>query len=411
MNKIKELRQKRAGLFEQAKAILAKGDTMTAEDQGQYDGLMGEIDALKAQIDRLERAEQMEAEMAASLDQRAQVEGVSTDEAGDKKAKEDRAFTNFLRVGLNELNAEDKAIMQARFKRDPKSAQSTTTTAGGYLVPEGFYGILTDAMLQFNGVRGAATILRTASGNDIPMPTVNETSVKGALLGENSNTTEQAVTFGQTVLGAYKYTSKIVLVSLELLQDSAFDLNAWIARALGERIGRITADHFTTGTGSGQPNGIVTAATLGKTGASGQTTSIIYADLVDLMHSVDPAYRTMPGCGWMMPDTMLKALRKLVDGESRPLWQPGLVAGEPDTILGKPYFINQSMAAPGAGAKTLLFGNLASYFVRDVMDVMVLRLVERYAEYGQVGFLAFSRHDGELLDAGTHPVKYYAHPS
>jgi HK97 family phage major capsid protein len=121
------------------------------------------------------------------------------------------------------------------------------------------------------------------------------------------------------------------------------------------------------------------------------------------MHSVDPEYRALPGCGWMMPDAMLKTMRKLVDGESRPLWQPGLVAGEPDTILGKPYFINQSMASPAAGAKTLLFGNLASYFVRDVMDVMVLRLVERYAEYGQVGFLAFSRHDGDLLDAGTHP--------
>jgi HK97 family phage major capsid protein len=265
MNKIKELRQKRAGLFEQAKAILAKGDTMSAEDQGQYEALMGEIDALKAQIDRLERAEQMEAEMAASLDQRADTDGISVDEAADKKAKEDKAFTNFLRVGMNDLNPEDKAIMQARFKRDPQAAQSTTTTAGGYLVPQGFYNTLTEAMLQFNGVRGAATILRTATGNDIPMPTVNETAVKGAILGENSNTSEQAVTFGQTVLGAYKYTSKIVLVSLELLQDSAFDLNAWIANALGQRIGRITADHFTTGTGSGQPNGIVTAATLGKT--------------------------------------------------------------------------------------------------------------------------------------------------
>lgn len=411
MSKITELRQKRAGLFEQAKAILAKGDTMSAEDKSAYDGLMGEIDALKDQVDRLERADQLEAEMAASIERKAEADGVSVDESADRKAKEEQAFTNFLRVGMADLSQDDRAIMQARFKRDPQAAQSTSTTSGGYLVPEGFYNTLTEAMLQVNGVRPAATVLRTATGNDLPMPTVNETTIKGAILSENSNTSEQAVTFGQTTLGAYKYTSKIVLVSLELLQDSAFDLNAWIAGALGKRIGRITADHFTTGTGSGQPNGIVTAATLGKTGASGQTTSIIYADLVDLMHSVDPEYRNLPGCAWMMPDTMLKALRKLVDGESRPLWQPGLVAGEPDTILGKPYFINQSMATPAASAKSLLFGNLQSYFIRDVMDVMVLRLVERYAEYGQVGFLAFSRHDADLLDAGTHPVKYYQHPA
>ncbi len=411
MKKSNELRQERAGLFEQAKAILEM-EKPTSEDIAKHDALMKQVDDLKAQIDRIENAEKMEAEIAASIDQRAQRDGTSADQAHDASKKEAEAFTAFLRHGFSGLDDEQKAIMKARFKNDPKAAQSVgTPSGGGYLVPEGFYGTMTEALLDFNAVRGACTIMRTASGNDIPMPTDNDTGNKGALLGENSNTTEQAITFGSLTLGAYKYTSKIVLVSLELLQDSAFDLNAYIARKLGERIGRVTSDHFTTGTGSGQPKGIVSAATLGKTGASGQTSSIIYADLVDLFHSVDPSYRNMPGAGWMMPDTMLKSLRKLVDGESRPIWQPGLVAGEPDTILGKPYFINQSMDAPAASKKTLLFGDLKSYIVRDVMDVMVLRLVERYAEYGQVGFLAFSRHDGQLLDAGTHPVKYYAHPA
>jgi HK97 family phage major capsid protein len=408
----KELRQKRAGLFEQAKAILADKETLTAEEQSQYDGLMSEIDDLKAQVDRIERSEQMEAEMAADMDRRADINGTSPGEETDKAKAEQEAFTAYLKNGISNLNPEHREIMQAKFKRDPQGAQGVGSgSTGGYLVPEGFYATMTEALLDYNAVRQACTILPTATGNDLPMPTVNDTSNKGALLGENTDTSENALTFGQKTLKAYKYTSKIVLVSLELLQDSAFDINAFLSRKLGERIGRITADHMTTGTGSGQPNGIVTAAALGKTGASGQTSTIIYDDLVDLMHSVDPAYRTMPGCGWMMPDTMLKTLRKLKDGESRPIWQPGVAAGEPDNILGKPYYINQSMADPEAEAKTLLFGDLKSYFVRDVMDVMVLRLVERYAEYGQVGFLAFSRHDGELLDAGTNPVKYYAHPA
>lgn len=409
MNKIKELRQKRAGLFEQAKAILAKGDTMSAEDQGQYEALMGEIDALKAQIDRLERAEQLEAEMAASLDQRAEVNGVSGDEQADQEQRVSRAFSNYLRMGLSDMSAEDREIMAAR-RRDFQNAQSTTTTAGGYLVPEGFYGTLMDAMLAFGGMRRASDILTTATGNDLPIPTSNDTSNKGEIVSENSQQThEQDITFGQVVLNSYLYSSKIIRVSIQLMQDSAFDLNTFLAKKMGERIGRITNDHFTTGTGSGQPNGIVTAATLGKTGASGQTTSIIYADLVDLLHSVDPSYRDMPGAGWMMPDAMLKTMRKLVDGESRPLWQPGLAVGAPDTILDKPYIINQSMASPAAGAKTLLFGDLKKYMIRDVLGVTVMRLTERYADYHQVGFLAFSRHDGDLLDAGTHPVKYYQH--
>lgn len=412
MSKSIELRQKRAGLVKQAQDILSDKDTLNAEEQLQFDGYMKEVDELKAQIDRIEQADQLEAEMAAEMDQRADANGTSVGQEVDRAHAESEAFTAYLKNGFGGLNADQREVMKSRFKNDPQAAQGGGSGgAGGYLVPEGFYGKLTEAMLDFNGVRQACTILPTKTGNDLPMPTDNDTGNKGALLAENTAASEQDLTFGQKTLGAYKYTSKVVRVSMELMQDSAFDINAYLSRKLGERIGRITADHFTTGTGSGQPNGIVTAATLGKTGASGQTTTIIYDDLVDLMHSVDPAYRTLPGCGWMMPDSMLKTVRKLKDGDSRPLWQPGVAAGEPDSILGKSYFINQSMAAPAASAKTLLFGDLKSYIVRDVKDVMVMRLVERYAEYGQVGFLAFSRHDGELLDAGTHPVKYYAHPA
>jgi HK97 family phage major capsid protein len=150
----------------------------------------------------------------------------------------------------------------------------------------------------------------------------------------------------------------------------------------------------------------VTASTLGKTGANGQTTSVTYADLVDLMHSVDPAYRG--NAVWMLHDSTLKAIKKLVDSQGRPLWSAGLASGDPDTILGSRFVVNQSMPVMAASAKSILYGDCSKYLIRDVSDIQLVRLNERYGEYHQVGFLAFYRGDGDLLDAGTNPVKHYA---
>jgi HK97 family phage major capsid protein len=180
----------------------------------------------------------------------------------------------------------------------------------------------------------------------------------------------------------------------------------FLGSALGTRIGRITNRDFTLGTGSANPNGIVNAATLGKTGATGQQASVIYGDLVDLEHSVDPAYRA--GARFMMHDQSLKVIKKLVDSQGRPLWMPGLVGGAPDTILGYPFTINQDLATMATSAKSILFGDFSKYIIRDVAEVSVLRLDERFAEFHQVAFLAFARVDGDLLDAGTNPVKWYA---
>ena len=197
-----------------------------------------------------------------------------------------------------------------------------------------------------------------------------------------------------------------MLVSLQLLQDSAFDLNSFLVDKLGTRIARITNRHFTVGTGSGQPNGLVTASTTGQTGASGQTASIIYDDLVELEHSVDPAYRAK--AKFMFHDQTLKTLKKLKDGYGRPLWLPGIAVKEPDTINGYGYAVNQHMPTMAADAKSVVFGDLKSYFIRRVNNPIVMRLAERYADAGQVGFIVWQRFDGTLVDAGTHPVKAYA---
>ena len=281
-----------------------------------------------------------------------------------------------------------------------------TDAAGDYTVPTGFWNSLIESRLAWGGMRQARTfVFQTASGNDLPIPTVNDTGNVGAIIAENTEDAEQDVTFGQVTLNAYKYTSKFVKVSFELLQDSAFDIGAFLGRALGTRLGRIENTHFTTGTGTGQPNGVVTASSAGKTAAS--ATAITYAEVIDLEHSVDPAYRL--GGEFMFNDSTLAALKKLTVGSSdaRPLWAPGMAVGQPNTIDGVPYVINQDMASITNSAKVMLFGDFSQYYIRDVGSLRIKRLDERYAEFDQVAFVALMRVDADLIDAGTDPIKHY----
>ena len=286
-------------------------------------------------------------------------------------------------------------------------AQSTTTT-GGYTVADEMMRALEVALLAFGGMRSVATILRTSTGGPLPIPTTNDTSNKGEIIGENTTSNELEMTFGQLVLDAWKYSSKYILASMEFLQDTSINVGEFIGSALANRIGRIQNDHFTTGTGS-QPNGIVTAATSSGVTLSGQTTCS-YDNLVDIEHSVDPAYRV--NGRWMFHDGGLKMIKKVKilqysgDTGGAPIWMPGLTTGQPNTINGYAYVINQSMATPATTAKSILFGDFSKYLIRDVREVELRRLDELYAVLGQTAFLAFARADGDLLDAGTRPVKY-----
>ena len=208
--------------------------------------------------------------------------------------------------------------------------------------------------------------------------------------------------FGELVLGAYKYTSKIIRVSVELLQDSAFNMEQYIGGKFGERLGRATAAHYATGTGTGQPNGLMTAATAGVTAAS--ATAITYLEMLDLKHSVDPAYRVSPM--WLFNDSTLKALKQLVDLDGRPLWSPAIAADAPATFDGDPYQIDQGIDSIATGNRTVAYGDMSKYLIRDVLGMQMVTLRERYADFHQAGFIAFMRTDADLLDAGTNPIKY-----
>jgi HK97 family phage major capsid protein len=294
---------------------------------------------------------------------------------------------------------------QARCRREREHRATNivgTPALGGDLVPDEMMMPLERALLTFGGMRQVATIISTSTGASLPMPTSNDTTVSGEIIDEDAEVNEQAIAFGQVTLGAFKYSSKMIPVSVELMQDSATNMSALIGAVVGERIGRIQNLHFTTGAGTTLPRGILLDSV-----ASGVTTAssaaVAYADLVTLKHSVDPAYRQ--GATWLMNDGMIALLTKLVDGDLRPLWVPSLVAGAPDMLLGHPIQINQSMPT-GAGAKAIAFGQLSKYYIRDVLGITLLRLDERFAEFHRIAFLAFSRADGRLLDAGTNPVKH-----
>ena len=408
---IKELREQRAKLVSDARAMFdtIKSDTPAAEAkeiEAKFDAAMAEADTLKARIEREERLEASEKHLAERQEITARLRNVSVDQVDADEKAQARAFSNYLRVGMSGLSAEDRELAMPRFQ----NAQGVGTgSGGGYTVPQGFYDELQDAQKAYGGMMepGVAFVCDTSTGNPLPIPTDNDTTNSGAILTENTQVGTQDITFGSINLGAYTYTSKLVLVSNQLLQDSAFNLDSFLAGKLGTRIARAINTHFTVGTGSGQPNGVITAATAGPVGAAGETTSLVFDDLINLEHSVDPAYRK--NARFMFADDTLKAIKKLKDNQGRYIWDPGLtVAKEPATINSYQYTVNQDMPVMAANAKSVAFGDFSKYFIRRIVGTQVLRLTERYADYNQTGFVAFQRWDGNLIDAGTHPIKYFA---
>ncbi len=412
----KELREKRGKIVEDARALIDSIDDNIAggelkEIDARFDAMMAEADQLLAKIQRTERLEDAEKTLEERLEIRAELTQQPVAVVADEDARYSEVFAKFMKFGMTQLEPDEASLMRSKYESFRGQQATTPGTAGGYTIPEGFRTDIEVALKAFGGMRATSRIIVTDSGNNLPWPTNNDTANKAVIVGENTLIVDQDMTFGQVVFVAYKYSSKFVKVSLELLQDERVGLQSLIAEQLAMRIFRGTNEHFTTGDNTGKPQGIVTASVQGHVGAAGQTTSVIYEDLVDLEHSVDPAYRTAPGAGFMMHDTTLRALKKLKDQDGRPLWLPGIAVREPDTILGYTYTINQDMPVMAANAKSILFGNLALYVIRDVADIMLVRLDERFAELGQVAFVTLSRHDGRMLDAGTNPVKHYANPA
>lgn len=408
---IAEAKQERYRLWEQAKALNEKAAAekreLTTEEKQSWDKMDADLTRMTETIQRQERllAVKDAQQTAESTRDGVKPQGNTQQNEGAPDEEYNKAFRSWLIGGNESLLPEQRAAMQKRFVTpDTRNLGVGSGAIGGFLVPQGFYDEIDAALRAYGGIRNSrAKILPTASGLALPIPTTDDTSNVGVIVAENTQITDLATTYGQRLLGAHMYSSRIVRVSLQLLQDSAFNIQTHLAGILGERIARITNAHFTIGTGSGQPQGVNTAATTGITATAGSATTITYPNIVAMQHSLDPAYRT--SAEWMFHDTTLRALKQMVDGQQRPLWLPGLATREPDTILGHRYVINQDMPVMAANARSILFGDFSRFFVRDVQDMQIMRLTERYADFLQVGFLAFSRHDCVLTD--TAAVRVY----
>lgn len=462
MEQLKKLAEERAALVEEIRAL-------APEDQAQLDTLVARVDELDTKVAEIEAAIEADpaedvapaagdpqmnsapkaAEVRAKLDQSGEritkllesIEKATTKRSqspmsapnyvkdlADRKWNSDRKLAMrgwFLQgsgratdehrqaaqsVGVN-LNSRDFNIRL--FDTQPRSAAECeqrgtatlvagTGSLGGYSVPTTLVEKIEKALLYFNPLRQVSKVLRTETGETLNIPFNDDTSNKGELLAEGSAVTVLDTSFSQIALGAYTMNSKVLKLSWQLLEDNAVDLESYVGDLLGERLGRIMADYCATGTGSSQPAGVASASA-GKTTAS--ATAITAAEILDLIHSVDFAYRQSPGAALMMHDSVWLYVRKLLDGQNRPLFTDGTRTDKAfsPTVYGFPVIINNSLnSAITTGLKTMVFGDFSNYFlIRDVANIRLQRLDELYAANGAVGFMAWARTDSKILHSGA----------
>lgn len=431
--KAKELRNKAKQNQSRMQEILeGSAEKMTPDMEKEFDALDIDAEAWIRQADKIEKMEMREIVDGDNTDIEPIVKKKKTvnDLSTEERAKaEDLAMRSYLKTGS--VPKELETLMPAtKAEDDDKNyinksladlgmetrAQSVTTTGGGYLIPRGFQSELERAILAYGGMWQSSRILKTTMGNVLDWPTVNDTANKAYLLSISTSAATSAVdvVFGTTPFEAYKYTSGLIQVPTELLEDSEFDVPSLMVSLLAERIWRGTNEAFTTADGSSKPEGIIHAgnAVYGCSSADDQT--LAYNDFVNLEHSVDPGYRNRPGTAFMFHDTVLREAKKIKDTANQPVWSPGLMSlGAPSTLFGYKYIINQDMpifwaanATDNDGDISAIFGDLQKYIIRQVRNMRIVRLNERYGELDQVAFAVFLRVDGDLLDAGTHPVKY-----
>ena len=380
---IKEMIEKRAKVWETAKNFVDthenENGVLSAEDNATYSRMEQEIENLTAVIDRQQRAEAREAEFNKPVNMPLTGRPARQD-VEEKTGRASNAYKEDFGAHL-------------RGKRLVHNVLSEGVQAdGGYLVPEEFERQIVMGLDEANVVRGLAKVITTSAERKIP---VAATHSEAKWTAENGAYTESDDTFGQVQLDAHK-VGTIIKVSEELLNDAAFDLEGYIREEFVRRIGDKEEEAFLTGNGTGKPTGILNATGGGQVGVTTASATAITADeLIDLYYSLKAPYRKK--AIWVLNDTTVKAIRKLKDSTGNYLLQPALKEGEVSTILGRPYFTTAYAPEIAAGAKTVIFGDLSYYWIGDRQGISFKRLNERYADNGQIGFLAFKRLDGKTV--------------
>jgi HK97 family phage major capsid protein len=401
-----ELRAKQHALLVDAEQVRSEiNDETPAERvkelEDRFDTIMAEHDGLNERIEREERLERARDE-AERREEEARKKRPNSDGSANggnpSEITPEAAFRSYLRCGNSGLTPEERSALREL------RAQSTTSTEGGYTIPTDLAQELVRSMKAWGPMLdpGITREIVTGAGNTILWPTVNDTSNVGVRLAENTAATSEGdVVFGQKQLDAYKYSSGPIKVSSELLQDSDFDIAGLLNSLMSERIARKVNTDLTTGDGSGDPNGIVTATTSGLTAAG--TADVTPDELIRLYHSIDPAYRGSSSFRVMFNDSTLSYIRRLKDGEGRYLIDGLRDGGGVINLAGisVPYSVNQAMASLATGNKPILMGDFSKYIVRRVREFVVRRSDELYMEADQSVFVGFARFDGDLMDAGA----------
>lgn len=416
MTSIKEMRENQARIWDTAKSLRDQITDNMKEDRAkeldeQFDRAMSEFDALQSQIDREEVLARAKAKIDAVDNRRPNGSGAAAGTDGGTAPTYREAFAKWIAAGgvTGDMEPEARAVLRAGYGQLEQRAQTAgTNTAGGYTVPTELQNVLIRSMLQWGPMYSDSltTVITTPSGNPIPFPTVNDTgrtvsvTAEGVTLGD---TGAKDAVFGQKSLGSFSFNTEWLRVSKELAEDSILAMESLLGDLLGEGLGRRANLELTTGVGTTAPSGILTGSTAGKTAVS--TTAFTSDEVMDLLHSVDPAYRQSPKTRFMFHDTILLTLKKLKDGQGNYLWQMGdIQGGEPARLLGYEYSINQAMpSALTTGQKLILFGDFSKYYVRKVGSVMIGAIQDKdfWPGFGIAGYM---RLDGALMD--TAAVKH-----
>lgn len=410
MTTLAELLDRRAANWAAMNELRTVAADLSAEQREQWDRIESALTTDTEDIERLQRADAIGRSLEAIDFGRVITPALAAElpSAGDAEAAYRGAFDTWVRHGIQSLTPEQSGLMQRMLSQlgsaEARALGVGTASAGGYLVPAEFRAKLIETLKWFGPMRQVAEVITTDSGTTLPWPTNNDTANVGAILAENTAMTEQDIVLGTASLEAYMYTSKMVRVSLQLIQDAGISIDGILPRKLGERIGRIQNQHFTTGTGTAQPLGLIPGGTAVQA-ATGNVATVPYALLVDVITAIDPAYLQGGNCQWMLSSTALGVFRKVVDTAGRPIWEPSVQAGQPDQILGYGVQLNNDLAVPAASAKFGAFGDFRSaYIIRDVTGVQIMQLRERYAEFLQVAYAAFQRSGGTVQDASAYRV-------
>lgn len=386
MNTILELREKRAKLWDSAKTFLDtrrnENGFLSVEDTATYEKMELDVVNLGKEIDRLERQAVLDLELA---------KATTTPITNKPTQPQDTEKTG---RASNEYKQAFWQAMRSKYNFDVQNAlQVGTQSEGGYLVPDTFEQTLIQALTEENIFRQLANVITTSSG-DKKIPVV---SAKGTAswVEEEGVIPESDDSFGQVSIGVYKLAT-VIKISEELLNDSVFNLEQYIAREFARRIGAKEEEAFFIGDGVGKPTGILHAASgagVGVTTANGA--AITMDEVMDLFYSLKSPYRR--NAIFVTNDSTVKALRKLKDGNGQYLWQPSVTAGEPDTLFNRPVRTSTYVPSIALGARVLAFGDFSYYWVADRQGRSFQRLNELYAVTGQVGFKATQRVDGKLI--------------